>query len=201
MQFYISTSERDQIIYSNLTWIANIWSINADTNLGIVSGEPVKITQDLMVKFDPSISRDGTKLAYSAFSGLKQPRSEIRLQDLVNGKERIIPLRGARTGQVPILSRNGSVLAYKDMDEGKFKTFIVRGEETTGRVVCDSCSVRDFFPDPNLALIQDKNTQFHRLNFASGEKILLLEAKEGFFKEPAIWISGCSSWREAPRCG
>jgi len=194
MQFQASVQEGGPIVFVNLIWVANIWTIEASPDLGLVSGEAIPADQDIMAKFSPSISRDGSKLAYRAFGGFKRARSEVRLKDLGKGEEKIIPMRGVRGGMVSCLSPDGSVLSYRDMVEGEFRTFIMSGKDTTGREVCDSCLIRGFFADPNFAIILEEGKRVLRLNIATGEKSLLLEAGAGRILEPALspddrWIS------------
>jgi Tol biopolymer transport system component/tRNA A-37 threonylcarbamoyl transferase component Bud32 len=194
MQFNASALEDGSLVYANLNWIANIWTLEADTNLGLAEGEPVTQTTGTMVKFYPSVSRDGTLLVYSAFGGLKRPRSEVRLKDLVSGEESIVQMRAARTGQVPKLSPDGSTFSYRDLAEGGIRTFIVSVEDMVSREVCDSCEILDFFPDANFALIKEGGEKLLRFDISTGEKTLLLEAETGLIKDPAIspdgrWIS------------
>ena len=87
-----------------------------------------------MAKFEISLSRDGTTLAYNTFGGLKRPRSEVRMKDLASGEEKIFPMRTARLGQSPMLSPDGSLLSYRDMVDGRLSTFIISGDDTTGRI-------------------------------------------------------------------
>jgi len=147
-----------------------------------------------MAKLDPSISRDGKWLLYSAFGGLKRVHSEVRLENLVSGEEKIIPMRVAQLGQNPRLSPDGSTLSYRDWVEGRFRTFIMSTEETTGHKVCDSCQILGFFPDPNFALVQERSKQLLKLNLTTGKKTLLLEAGGDRIKEPSLspdgrWLS------------
>jgi serine/threonine protein kinase/Tol biopolymer transport system component len=186
MQYQTSVLGDGRFFYANLNWVANIWTLEARPNLGQVNGEPVSVAQDLMAKFDPSLSRDGTKLAYSAFGGVQKPRSEVRLKDLTTGGEKIFPMRAAGLGQTPRISPDGTVLSYKDTVEGKFRTFIVTGQDTSGREVCDSCIILGFFEDPNFALIREGGTKLLRYSIATGEKKLLLEASAGRIMEPAL---------------
>jgi len=194
MKFYTSVQPGGPIIYHNLTWVANIWTLAASPNLGLVSGEPIPVSQDLMAKFNPSISRDGSRLAYGVFGGLKRAYTDVRLKNLVSGEEKIIPVSGAQVANMSILSPDGSVLSYRDEVEGELRTFIVSGQDTTGRKVCDSCVILGFFPDPNFALIREDDKRLLRFNIATGEKTILLEAGAGRIKEPALspdgrWIS------------
>lgn len=194
MQFYVSARKNGPIIYANMNWIANIWAFAADTDQGTIKSDSVPLTSGAMAKFHPSLSRDGAKLVYATFGGVKRARSEVRIKDLNSGEERLIPMLAARTGQNPILSHDGRMLAFRDIKEGKRRTFIMHASETTGREVCDSCNILDFFPDANFALIQEQSNRFHKLNLTNGEKTILLETQSGFIKDPAVsprgdWIA------------
>ncbi|MGB2908118.1 MAG: protein kinase [Candidatus Aminicenantaceae bacterium] len=194
MQFGASVQEGGPIVYVNLIWVANIWTLEASPDLGLVSGEPIPADQDIMAKFGPSINRDGSILAYSAFGGFKRATSEVRVKNLVKGEEKIIPMRTAWLGQTVRLSPDGSVLSYRDVVEGQLRTFIMSIEDTAGREVCDSCAILGFFSDPNFALIQEGGGRLLRLNIATSEKSLLLQVGAGLILAPALspddrWVS------------
>jgi Tol biopolymer transport system component len=194
MQFQTSVLRDGRLLYVSLNWIANIWTLEGRPDVGLISGKPVPVSQDLMAKFELSLSRDGSKLAYNAFGGFQTRRFEVRLKDLVTGEEKLFPIRANQFGQTPRISPDGTVLSYRDLVEGKFRTYIVSGRDTAGRDVCDSCVILGFFADPNFALIQEKGERLLRYNIATGEKIPLLEALSGKISEPALspdcrWIS------------
>jgi len=194
MQFQTSVLPDGRLLYANLTWFANIWTQEAKPNLGLISGEPVPVSRDLMAKFDLSLSRDGSRLVYSAFGGRQRPRFEVRLKDLVSGEEKIFPMRAKQFGQTPRISPDGRVLSYRDIAEDRLKTFIISGQETAGREICDSCLIQGFYADPNFALVPDNDRRLSRLNTASGEKTPLLESGAGIISKPALspddrWIS------------
>ena len=194
MQYQTSVLRDGRLLYVNLNWIANIWTLEGRPDVGLISGKPVPVAQDLMAKFEPSLNRDGSKIAYSAFGGFKTGRIEVRLKDLATGGERIFPLRARQFGQTPRLSPDGTVLSYRDLVEDKFRTFIVIGRDTAGRDVCDSCVILGFYADSNFALIQEKGERLLRYNIATGEKRLLLESGAGRIMDPALspdgrWIS------------
>jgi len=74
------------------------------------------------------------------------------------------------------------------------KPYVVWEEGTTGREVSDSGRIQDFFPDPNIVLLQEKRDQLLKLDIGTGEKTLLLEAEEGFIKSSSLspdaaWLS------------
>jgi Tol biopolymer transport system component/predicted Ser/Thr protein kinase len=194
MQYQTSVLRDGRLLYANLNWIANIWTLEGRPDIGLISGKPVPVAQDLMAKFDPCLSRDGSKLAYVAFGGFQTRRFEVRLKDLSSGEEKTFPLRANQFGQTPRISPDGSVLSYRDLVEGKFRTLIVTGQATAGRDVCDACLILGFFADPNFALIQEKGERLLRYNIVTGEKVPVLEASAGRIIEPALspdgrWIS------------
>jgi Tol biopolymer transport system component len=190
MQYQASVLQDGRLLYANLNWIANIWTFEAKPDLGLISGKPVPVAQDLTAKFEPSLSRDGSKLAYYAFGGFQTRHFEVRLKDLSSGEEKIFPMRANQFGQTPRVSPDGSVLSFRDQIDGKFRTFIVTGKATAGREVCDSCVILGFFADPNFALIRDKGERLLRYNIATGEKTLLLEAGTGRIIESALSPDG-----------
>ena len=186
MQYGSSVLKDGRLIYSNLNWATNIWTLEARPDLGRVSGKPISVARDVMAKFSLSLSRDGSKLAYIAFGGFQRTHFEVRLKDLVTGEEKIFPMRANQFGQTPRVSPDGNVLSYRDIVEGKRKTFLVTGQATAGREVCDSCLILGFFADPNVALVGEKSERLLRLNIATGEKAPVLEARSGKIIEPAL---------------
>ena len=103
-------------------------------------------------------------------------------------------MREARGGMASCLSPDGSLLSYRDVVEGEFRTFIMSWKDTTGREVCDSCIILGFFSDHNFALIREEDKRLLKLNIATGEKTLFLKADAGRIIEPALspddrWIS------------
>jgi dipeptidyl aminopeptidase/acylaminoacyl peptidase len=99
-------------------------------------------------------------------------------------------MRATQFGQTPRISPDGTVLSYRDAVEGKFRTFIVTGQDTTGREVCDSCVILGFYADPNFALIREKGERLLRFNLATGQKTLLLETSAGEIMEPELSPDG-----------
>ncbi len=195
MQFGPSVLSDGRLVYSDCNFVLNIWTIRAQPDLGLIAGEPVLVSRDVMAKFAPSLSRDGTKLAYAAFGGFQQKtRFEVRLRDLVTSEERVFPMRAGDFVQTPRISPDGTVLSYRDIIDGKGKTFIVTGRAAAGREVCESCRILGFYADANFALAQEKGGQLLRFNIASGEKTVVLAARSGRIVEPALspddrWIA------------
>ncbi len=186
MQYQTSVLQDGRFVYSNLNWIANIWTLEGKPNLGQISAKPIPVAQDLLAKFNPSLSRDGSKIVYHAFGGFKTGRGEVRLKNLATGEEKAFPLITNRSGLEPRISPDGSTISYPDLAEGKLRTFLVVGGASGGRDVCNTCLILGFFADPNFALILENNRRLLKYNIATEEKLPVLNAGEGMIREPAL---------------
>ena len=60
----------------------DIWALPLDADAGRLEGDPVRITNDTVVQQRPSVSEDGTRLAYHAF---RDERSDVFVMDLQSG--------------------------------------------------------------------------------------------------------------------
>jgi Tol biopolymer transport system component/tRNA A-37 threonylcarbamoyl transferase component Bud32 len=191
MQYNGAVLKDGGLVYNNVTWIANIFTLQAKPDLGLISGPPAPVAQDAMAKWSPTFSLDGSKLAYVAFGGLQRTHFEVRLQDLSIGETRVLPMRGIAFGQMPCLSPDGTVLAYRDIVDGKHRTFLLQGgPDAAPREVCDSCLIVGFFADTNIALVEEDARRLLKQNLSTGEKIPLIEALTGEIHEPALGPDG-----------
>ncbi len=186
MQFGASVLRDGRLVYSNLVWLTSVFTLEAVPNQGLVSGAPVSVAKDVMAKFSPSLSRDGSKLAYSAFAGMQKPRSELRLMDLLKGEEKTFPMSNRQINLNPRISPDGSVISYRLFSDGKARTFVIAGLDTAGREVCAGCTILGFYSDPNFALIEESGGMVARHNIVTGEKTLLLESRSGEIIDPAL---------------
>jgi len=153
MQYGASVARDGRVFFHNNTAVMNIWGLRAAADQGIVSGVPEKLTQDAMAKWSPGISRDGTTLVFNAFGGSATQRAEIRVRDMKTGVEKTLRGSGAIQNLSPRLSPDGTVFAYRDRGGEKVLTFIAPTGTMTGREVCDSCRILDFYSEPNFALV------------------------------------------------
>jgi len=183
--YFASVSRDGRIVFSNMTWTANIWSLAADPDRGTVSGVPVPLTRDLMAKFKPSISRDGSKVAFEAFGGVQARRDEVRVLDLKTGRERTFPSRGTPY-MIPRLSPDGSMLAYSDRLADGYHTFIVSGDDSSGREICRECRIRGFDSAAKNALLSEGPNSLVKINLATGQKSRILTVTSGAITDPAL---------------
>jgi len=198
MKIFASLTRDGGILFNNLTVMMDAWSVDADPNRAEVSQEIRKITQDLMQKFTPSTSLDGTKVAFTAFGGVQTGKMEVRVKDLVTGQETVFPMEGIRLGQRPILSPDGSILAFRDFISGTPRTYLVGKGTGSPREFCDSCRVLDFYPNLADVLVQFHPQGLERMNIRSGERVPVLRIESGSIDGAALspdgrWISWRSS--------
>ncbi|MGQ9671887.1 MAG: TolB family protein, partial [Candidatus Aminicenantales bacterium] len=173
------------------------------------SAKPEKLTQDLMQKFSPSISRDGAKAAFLAFGGAQASRIEVRVRNLRTGQEMSIPLQEVDVNLVPRLSPDGSVLAYQDVVSGKSRTYIIAlgAGAAASTEICESCSLLDFFPGNEFALVQVKPNELKKINLGTGEITPLLSSPEERILDASLapdgkwlaWLAGNPDGRLALR--
>jgi serine/threonine protein kinase len=186
MQIGASVLRDGRLVYSDLVWKTNILTLEAKPDQGLSTGEPVTLTEDAMAKFSPSLSRDGSKLAYSAFGGIQKPRTELRLWDLRKGEEKAFPMSTVQINLNPRISPDGAVIAYRVTSAGKAKTFIFSEKDPAGREVCDGCMILAFYGDSNFAVIREGDGRLARLDIATGERTVLLESRSGEIMDPAL---------------
>lgn len=207
MKIFISLSRDGRLAYANMTAIMDAWSVSARPDEGIVGRDLRKITSDLMPKFNPSLSRDGTKIAFSAFGGLKNTRIDMRWMDLTSGKAVILPTLGQilSSSQYPRLSPDGTRLVYRDFISGQWHTFLLaQGSESRtdlgpiGRVV-------DFFSGSYDILVKTKANELVKRNIKTGQVTPVLTIPDGFYNDGHLsadnrWIvfrTGLSDGRAA----
>ena len=188
MKIMLSATRDGRIAYMLANAAIDAWSVAARPDEAFVATDFRKITQDTMQKFNPSISRDGTKLAFTAFGGLQGGRLELRWRDLSSGRETILPLQGLNInfGQNPRLSPDGAFLAYREMVAGKWRTFVVPAGSTAGTDAGEIGRVLDFFSDPSFALVQSKSTELVKRNLKTEENAPLLALPAGFLNDGSL---------------
>ncbi len=190
MKLNPSVAGDGRVFFTGMTAVIGAWSIDARPDEAVVSSDPHNLTQDLMQKFSPSICRDGSKVAFLAFGGAQAGRFELRLKDLITGQETTVPTQGLSLSLRPRLSPDGSVLAYRDQVSGKWRTFVIPVGGTTGREVCESCIILDFFPDTDFALVKDRPDELEKMNLQTGERSPVLILETGFISNASLSPNG-----------
>ena len=176
MKLFLSIMPDGRIFFTDMMAEMNAWSVPARTDEAAVSARPQKLTRDRMQNFGPTVSRDGTRAAFSAFGGAQASKFEVRLMDLRSGEEANFPIQEASINLSARLSPDGTLLAYRDRIEGKAMTLIVAQKGAAPRPLCEGCFVTGFFPANDAALVRFKPDELVRLDIRSGERTVVLSS-------------------------
>jgi eukaryotic-like serine/threonine-protein kinase len=171
MKYAFSASDGGTIVLPDLTWVIQIWEAGLAPASGLTRQEPVRITSDAAPKFGLFASHDGTRLAYSSYSGPgRLGQTEVRVRDLVSGDETSLAtsVSSDRLDLVPVLGDRGAFLAYQDDISGHATALIQRAGATAARELCRDCGVMGLLPASGDALIGYGRQRLARRNLSTG---------------------------------
>ncbi len=104
----LSVARDGTVVLSSEAASSDLWSFPADTNRAKLSGEPYRLTQDSLNAAFPSISLDGTKLAYSAEQSGK---GRIWIMDLPSAQKRALT-SSPNYDSRPVISSDGKRILF-----------------------------------------------------------------------------------------
>jgi serine/threonine protein kinase/Tol biopolymer transport system component len=191
MMIYPFVAQDGRVFYTAMTANMAPRYVAARPDEGIVvGGPPENVAPDLLQKLWPSVSLDGAKVAYIAYGGHQAADIAVRLRDLTTGQETNIPAQAATLGLFPRVSPDGSVLAYRDRVSSSWRTFIVPAGSTSGREICASCLLVDFFPGNAFALVFGKSGSLEKMDLQTGETTPVLEGRQENIEEASLSPDG-----------
>ena len=183
-----STSARGRMVLALLAPVQNIWSVSLRAGKGAASGPLERVTADSNGKLHLTVAADGSRLAYSTYGPPAQGNVEVHVRDVATGRESLIAGKGRWPFLDPVLSPDGSKVAYTDAPEarvamdasvGKLVTFVADSSSPSGRVVCEGCRVLAFFPDATEALVAVGDRLTRRRLDGGGETPLIEDPRLG----------------------
>jgi Tol biopolymer transport system component len=107
-----SAVSEGRFVFANLSQQTHLWMLPMDMNTGVVKEAPRQLTESDAAEYFPSVSEDGTRLAFTSTRNGKQ---DIWLKDLHTGAETRIPPTGDRQ-EFPKFSHDGRRLAFTVID-------------------------------------------------------------------------------------
>jgi eukaryotic-like serine/threonine-protein kinase len=157
----MSMASDGRVLLSSFQAQVDPWSVALDADSGRISGEPRPVLSDSAVKASPACSRDGRFLAYVRWAGLRtQWRVEVHVRDLRTGREAIHAGSGGALAMAPRLNGNGLLLAYSDLVEEKWQSYVAAADTGSLRKVCEGCTVVGFASDGKKALVSSGRNRF-----------------------------------------
>ena len=143
-----STTSSGRMVFMSRTSGADIWKLSIDTDRVRAQDTVTRLTQDLSDDYDPSISEDGRTLAFRSRRG---GNFDVFSRDLVTGQETAVMATPA--DDYPVISPDGSRIAYSFSQNGKMPMFIVGLNGGAPEQVCDDCGeVDQWAPDGKTLL-------------------------------------------------
>ena len=185
IQADVAIAKDGRMVFAGMTGVTSLWALPIDPKQGGAAGEPRPITRDQLVKTQPCISRDGSRLAYGAYGSHRAGDLQVRIREMESGSETAIAARATATLLFPQLSASGSALAYRDTMDGKFHSLLVTGEGEASREVCEDCIIRGFYSNPKDAIVQYGNGLF-RQSLSTGSRIPVFDASEGMVRDASL---------------
>ena len=184
-----SVAADGRIALDRFQWVMNLWELELDAD-GRAIGEPRHVTPDASPKFHFSLSRDGSRLAFSTFSGPRESRlTEVRLRDLESGHESVVISVPARvTSLRPRISADGNLLSWSDLVDRQRVTYVAPVAEPIGRELCRNCTVLGFFADGAEVLVSQRPNRLVRRRLADvGERLVLDTGEQAVIDADLSW--------------
>jgi serine/threonine protein kinase len=162
-----------RLVFNSSTGSTNLWSIPIDTDHARVTGERQRLTQVEGLRDDsPSLSRDGTKVAY--FSD-----NRLVVRDIVTGQEtQLVQDFQIFRGSSPRISPDGSLVAYYLPSHGQamYDLLLIPTSGGAPRRVCEGCGGPVGFSSKGDKVLTE--------NYSSGlDRISLVELATGKVKD------------------
>lgn len=194
MKLFVSVANDNHFFFTDMRIYFDVWGISAKPDEGIFLSDPQKLTSDRMQKFDPSITHDGTNIAYSAFGGVQTAKYELRMRNLTTGQESTIPTQANTFSFIPRFNPDGSLITYRDFISNHWGSFVFPIGSGSRSEICDSCFILDFYPDKDSALVQVDSNKLEKMNLRDKEMSTILAIEMGSITDASLcpdgqWIS------------
>jgi eukaryotic-like serine/threonine-protein kinase len=107
-----SAASDGEVVFSNLSQQTHLWSLPIDVD-GIPKHAPKQVTDSAAAEYWPSVSPDGSQLA---FTSTRTGKERIWLKNLNTGKESPLPSTG-HNQEFPKFSPDGRRIAFTDVEQ------------------------------------------------------------------------------------
>ena len=137
-----------RMVFISRTIGADIWSLPVDPERGRALGPARRLTADTADDYDPGLSGDGGTLV---FRSRRAARFHVVLKNLRTDEETVLTQSAAE--ESPIISRDGTRVAYAVQQDGRMPVFVVPAGGGAPQQLCDQCGpLEDWSPDGTAIL-------------------------------------------------
>ena len=178
MQYGASISADGRLVFSTTTSVLNVWSVPLKSSDGTASGPPEPVTSNPKGKIGLAAAADGSRIAWASYSDLQ---AELRVREAATGREEAIACSGKSINLHPVLSPDGSRLAYIDRVDGKLVAYVAEGGAAPRPIagVPEGGAVFGFFSTSRDILVNVGNTLIRQDAAGSGGKPILDTTGQG----------------------
>ncbi len=177
-----SASAGGRLVFSLVTRSTNIWSASLRAGKGTAAGPLERVTSDSAGRMRLTVAANGSRLAYASYGPPGQGNVEVRVREMATGREALIAGTNNKFPYLsPVLSPDGSKVAYRDLQEGRLVTYVAESGSTSGRAVCEGCEVRAFFPGSAELLVEPDSRAGERLvrrRLDGGAEVALIQVPD-----------------------
>jgi Tol biopolymer transport system component len=168
----------------------NVWNLPLESNTGKVLGEIGRLTEGADRDIGPSISTDGTKLAFARVAGRS---SQLWLKDLQNERERLLV---SGSGGFPQIAPDGSKVAFNTTENQKPVLQVAPTNGAESESVCQQCGTSNGWSYDGKRILSEvlATRSVVLIDVASGQKTEILKhtkygLSRGRFSPDDRWIS------------
>jgi Tol biopolymer transport system component len=157
-----------RIVFASNQVSQSLWSLPLDFNAAKALGEPAKLFPDALQRTTPSLSADGSRLAYVS-RGLEGYR--VRLRDVKTGAE--TTLAQATNDMRARISPDGGTIAYTpSINEREKVVYLISATGGDARKFCETCGlIYDWTPDGKKIVYRTGNPmRFWTIEVATNRK-------------------------------
>jgi Tol biopolymer transport system component len=185
-----------RVAFSRQSYNADIWGIPVSANEGKLNGDPKRWTRDPGIDIAPSLTADGTKLL---FQSNRTGHYEPWLVEVPGGKDTRVTA-SAQDQLFPVISPDGSKVAYSEHRIRRFEQFFRPLGAGTAELLCDDCgaAVSGWSRDGKAVLIDSLAADKSHLSVslirlgAEGKTLLLEDTRydvsQARFSPDGRWI-------------
>lgn len=152
----------------------NFWRVPVTKDGLGTHGVLERVTDDLTAKSDMSLSKNGRWLAYPVSLSPEKLLGELRVRNLMDGEETLFETTGQSPVLLPRLNSDGSLLAYRDYEDGKYTTKLVMRSTRTWKRLCEDCFLLSFFSDDSAVVYQAN--KLYKQDLQTGKRDVIIES-------------------------
>jgi serine/threonine protein kinase/Tol biopolymer transport system component len=146
-----SVSRDGRIVFSAGQENSDIWELPIDASRGEVKGEARQLTRDAAEDFFPSLSADGSRIA---FISRRSGNSDVWTLNTATGKTSLL-LSTPASEIYPKLSKDGTLAAFVSMERDRPTMYTMSTASGVATRICEACGmVRDLTGDGTKIIVQ-----------------------------------------------